>query len=182
MVVIGQERIAEVFGVAPKTIVEWQEAGFPVALRGSPGVPSQYETKDCIAWFSQREVERAGYENQKDRLNRLQGDKLERELRVMDRELIEQREIEPAWSQWHTDHREVIDGIPDKWCDAIVAVGTDPVAVHQALADIARQLKDSAASYEFCTAATAPDPAEGLRDAAPAAAVRVGRKVQEDER
>ena len=45
MHISGQENIAAVFGVAPKTIVEWQEQGFPVAVRGRPGVPSEFETE-----------------------------------------------------------------------------------------------------------------------------------------
>ena len=56
MRIIGQEQIADVFGVAPKTIVEWQGDGFPVALRGGPGVPSEYETETCIGWLVSREV------------------------------------------------------------------------------------------------------------------------------
>lgn len=159
MLIVGQERIAEVFGVAPKTIVEWQEQGLPIAKRGSPGIPSEYQTEHCIDWLVRREVERASGESAKDRLAKLQGDKIERELRIMDRELIEAKDIEPAVQQWLTDHAAALDQVPETWCDAVVAVGSDPVAVHQVLRDIVRQLKEGAANYDFSTSTHAEVPA-----------------------
>lgn len=166
MLIVGQEKIAEVFGVAPKTIVEWQEQGLPIAKRGSPGIPSEYRSEECIAWLVQRELDRTNGESQKDRLARLQGDKVERELRIMDRELIEAKEIEPAIRQWLHDHRAEIDQVAEQWTDAIVAVASDPVAVHQALKDIARRLKESAAHYEFSTSAHQEGPSGDLPHAA----------------
>lgn len=162
MLIVGQERIAEVFGVAPKTIVEWQEQGLPIAKRGSPGIPSEYESADCIAWLVRREVERASGESAKDRLAKLQGDKIERELRIMDRELIEAKDIEPAIQQWLADHCAALDQVPETWCDAVAAVGNDPVAAHQVLKDIVRQLKEGAAHYDFSTSAPAEVPAASV--------------------
>lgn len=98
MRVVGQERIAEVFGVAPKTIVEWQEAGFPVALRGGPGVPSEYESEACITWLVEREVRKVqGGESARDRVFRLQGDKLQAELDEMRGRLVPADAVEPRW-------------------------------------------------------------------------------------
>jgi phage terminase Nu1 subunit (DNA packaging protein) len=166
MLIVGQEKIAEVFGVAPKTIVEWQEQGLPIAKRGSPGVPSEYRSEECISWLVQREVDRTNGESQKDRLARLQGDKVERELRIMDRELIEAKEIEPAIQQWLTDHCAELDQMPEQWIDAVVAVASDSAAVHQVLKDIARQLKESAANYDFSSSPDQEDPSADLRHAA----------------
>ena len=79
MRIVGQENIASVFGVAPKTIVEWQEQGFPVAMRGGPGVPSEYETEACINWLVDRELKKVQAEKPQDRLARVQADKIEME-------------------------------------------------------------------------------------------------------
>ena len=98
MRIIGQERIADVFGVAPKTIVEWQEGGFPVALRGGPGVSSEYESEACIQWLVSREVTKVqGGESQRDRLFRLQGDAAELELAKQRGLLIDVDQVEPKW-------------------------------------------------------------------------------------
>lgn len=160
--IIGQEQIAAVFGVAPKTVVEWQEQGFPIALRGGPGVPSEYESQDCISWFVARELERNGRESARDRLARLQADKVERELRVMDRELLEAHEVEPAVRQWLSDHCATLDQAPDAWIDQFVAAGADQHALHQLLKDLIRALKESAAAYEFSSDPVSENPAGSL--------------------
>lgn len=77
--IVGQEAIAAVFGVAPKTIVEWQEQGMPIALRGQPGIPSEYESDACITWYVEREVKKVQGERPQDRLARVQADKIEME-------------------------------------------------------------------------------------------------------
>jgi terminase small subunit / prophage DNA-packing protein len=97
MRVIGQERVADLFGVAPKTIVEWQEAGFPVALRGKPGVPSEYESADCIAWMVERELGKIRQESPRDRLFRLQAENLEVDLAEKRKHLIPVAAVEPKW-------------------------------------------------------------------------------------
>lgn len=96
MRVIGQEQVAEAFGVAPKTIVEWQEQGFPIAVRGGPGVPSEYALPQCIAWLVRREVNKIQGESQRDRVFRLQGDALELDLAQKRGRLIDVESVEPA--------------------------------------------------------------------------------------
>lgn len=166
MLIQGQERIADVFGVAPKTIVEWQEQGFPVAKRGGPGVASEYESADCIAWYVNREVERAAGESAKDRLARLQGDKIQRELQVMDRELIPAAEVQPGMSQFFVDLLSELDQVPETYCDAIAAMAGDPQAVHQELTEIVSRAKDFCATYRFEPAAVGAAAVADRRDAA----------------
>lgn len=95
MRIIGQENIAAVFGVAPKTIVEWQEQGFPVAVRGGPGVPSEYETEACIGWLVDREIRKVQAESPQNRLARLQADKIEMENAEKRGQLIPTDQLEP---------------------------------------------------------------------------------------
>lgn len=95
MRIVGQESIADVFGVAPKTIVEWQEQGFPVAVRGGPGVPSEYETEACINWLIDREVKKVQSEKPQDRLARVQADKIEMENAERRGLLIPADQLEP---------------------------------------------------------------------------------------
>lgn len=99
MRIVGQERIAEVFGVAPKTIVEWQEQGFPIALRGGPGVPSEYESAGCIDWLVEREVRKVQNERPQDRLARVQADRIEMENAEKRNQLIPADEVEPIMTE-----------------------------------------------------------------------------------
>lgn len=91
----GQEAIADVFGVAPKTIVEWQEQGFPIAQRGGPGVASEYETDACIRWLVEREVLKVQGESPRDRLFRAQAETAELELAERRGQLVPVDQVEP---------------------------------------------------------------------------------------
>ncbi len=95
--IVGQETIAALFGVAPKTIVEWQGDGFPIAQRGGPGVPSEYDSEACIEWLVDRERSKVQGESPRDRLFRLQGDALEREQLEKAKLLVHVDQVEPKW-------------------------------------------------------------------------------------
>lgn len=97
MRITGQENIARMFGVAPKTIVDWQEQGFPVAVRGRPGVPSVFDAPACIEWFVQREVAKVQGETPRDRLARLQAEEIELRLDEKRGLLVPTSKIEPLW-------------------------------------------------------------------------------------
>lgn len=122
MRIVGQEQIAEVFGVAPKTIVEWQEQGMPIAVRGRPGVPSEYDSDACIAWYVDREVKKVQAEKPQDRLARLQADKIELELAEKRGLLLPADQIEPkiraamiaAREMWRNEPARLAREVPGK--------------------------------------------------------------------
>ena len=110
--IVGQERIAEVFGVAPKTIVEWQEQGFPVAFRGGPGVPSEYESAECIRWRVDSELRKVQGETPTDRLSRVRADAIEMDNAVRRALLIPADLLEPKLAAAFVTART-------KWLDAV---------------------------------------------------------------
>lgn len=110
--IVGQERIAEVFGVAPKTIVDWQEQGFPVAQRGGPGVPNEYESADCIRWYVEREVRKVQAESPNDRLARVKADAIEMDNAERRGKLIPADLLEPKLKAAFVAGRE-------KWLDVV---------------------------------------------------------------
>jgi phage terminase Nu1 subunit (DNA packaging protein) len=134
--IIGQESIAEVFGVAPKTIVEWQEQGFPVALRGGPGVPSEYETKDCISWMVERELRKIREEKPQDRLARVQADKIEMENAERRGLLIPADQLEPKLKAAFVFARE-------GWLDAVRRLARElPAEVRERESMLQKEFED----------------------------------------
>ncbi len=123
MRIIGQENIAGLFGVAPKTISEWTEAGFPVAVQGGRGVPAEYESEACIRWLVAREVRKVRAESPKDRLARLQGDQLEIDLAERRGTLIEAATVEPAMKAAIVSARERIRNEPARIAVALEGLG-----------------------------------------------------------
>ncbi len=111
--IVGQERIAEVFGVAPKTIVDWQEQGFPIAFRGSPGIPSEYESAECIRWYVEREVKKVQSESPNDRLSRVKADAIEMDNAERRGLLIPAALLEPKLKAAFIGAREkFLDAVP----------------------------------------------------------------------
>lgn len=89
------DQIADCFGVAPKTIVQWQKEGFPVAVRGQPGVPSEYESDICIKWLVDREIYKLRRETPSDRLARVKADSIEMDNAERRQQLIPADQLEP---------------------------------------------------------------------------------------
>lgn len=118
MRIIGQERIAEVFGVAPKTIVDWQAQGFPIALRGSPGIPSEYESQACINWMLERELKKLQAESANDRLARVRADAIEMDNAERRGLLIPADQLEPQLKAAMVSAREA-------WLDAVPRLARD---------------------------------------------------------
>ena len=158
----GQEQIAAILGVAPKTITEWQVVGFPVAVQGGPGVASEYDAPACVAWLVDREVRKVQSESPKDRLARLQGDKLERDMMVESRALIPADEVEPLWASAVLSAREFLAGEPPRI--ASLMIGLSKIDVEALLVstfdDFLQRLSNWRAQDQD-DEIDEPDPAEG---------------------
>jgi hypothetical protein len=152
----GQEQIAAVFGVAPKTITEWQVLGFPVAFQGGPGVASEYDTPACMQWLVDREVRKVRVESPKDRVFRLQGDKLEREELKEARLLIPASEVEPLWASAILGAREFLVGEPARL--ASLAIGLTKPALEALLRETFEQFLGRLANWQ----AAGDDPDEAI--------------------
>ena len=155
MRVIGQEQIASMFGVAPKTIVEWQEQGLPIALRGGPGVPSEYESEACINWLVQRELEKTGIETSRDRLARLQSEEIELRLAEKRGLLIPSDKVEPIWTAMVTAARTYLISEVDRLAQLLV---------HTDGLEATRDLLSETLS-EFLTKLSGYDPGDDTADA-----------------
>lgn len=145
MRLIGQEQVAGMFGVAPKTITEWQVLGFPVAVQGGPGVASEYDAPECVKWLVDREVRKVRAETPKDRVLRLQGDKLEQDLLKDAGLLIPADEVEPLWASAVLNAREFLLGEPPRL--ASIAIGMQKPELEQLLRDAFNQFLGRLANW-----------------------------------
>jgi phage terminase Nu1 subunit (DNA packaging protein) len=134
MRLIGQQQIAALFGVTRETIDAWQKQGLPVALRGGPGVPSEYETEACIGWRIDRELKKVQAEKPQDRLARVQADKIEMEN-------IERRGLLIPADQLEPRLRAAFVAARAMWLDAA------PRLVRDMPADV--RLRESLLQFEF---------------------------------
>lgn len=98
MNIVGQQQIADLFAVSRETIDTWQNEGMPVAVRGGPGVPSEYNSRACVDWLVDRELRKARAVRPQDRLARAQAEKVEMENAERRGVLILASEVEPLMS------------------------------------------------------------------------------------
>lgn len=131
MRIVGQEQIASMFGVTVKTIVEWQDQGLPVALRGefAGGVPNEYESKECIAWLVERETGKVRGENPRDRLARLQADAIEMENATKRGALVPAAAVEPKLRAAIISARESLRNEPSRLSRMVIGKKPDEVEV-----------------------------------------------------
>ncbi|MBB7231647.1 terminase small subunit, partial [Escherichia coli] len=52
---VSKKRLAEIFGVDPRTIERWQTQGLPHASGGGKGVEVTFDSAQVIEWYAQRE-------------------------------------------------------------------------------------------------------------------------------
>lgn len=114
MRIISIHGIASLFDVSHQTINTWQAEGFPVALRGGPGVPSEYESADCIAWLVERDLGKVRTESPTDRLARVRADTIEMNNDERRKTLIPADKIEPALKAGVLAAREMWRGEPPR--------------------------------------------------------------------
>uniref|UniRef100_UPI001560A922 terminase small subunit n=2 Tax=Escherichia TaxID=561 RepID=UPI001560A922 len=52
---VNKKRLAEIFGVDPRTIEGWQTQGLPHVSGGGKGVEVAFNSAQVIEWYAQRE-------------------------------------------------------------------------------------------------------------------------------
>ena len=94
---VNKRDLSETLGVSERSLTEWQVAGMPILHKGDRGESNVYDTEAVITWWMAREKSKVENESQRDRLARLQGDRMELEL---ERELKRVAPVEAYETMW----------------------------------------------------------------------------------
>lgn len=109
--VVNKRQLAEIMGVSQRTVTDWQQKGMPVRHLADRGHDNQYDTAEVIEWRLQQLLAGEKRESQKERLERLQGDRLELELMRNCDELAEAIAADSMWEHAVLAARGVILGL-----------------------------------------------------------------------
>jgi phage terminase Nu1 subunit (DNA packaging protein) len=112
---VDQGELALLFGVDIESVRLWQQEGMPFVPRAAIGAENGYDSAQCLTWLIRREIRKAaGGETAKDRLARLQADKVELEILEKRGQLVPLEDIEPAWLRIATAVRSQLLDLPAK--------------------------------------------------------------------
>ena len=114
MSTVNKHDLSEILGISERTLTEWQKDGLPIEYEGERGEANRYDTAKVIAWWIAREVGKVQAESPKDRLARLQADKVELDIAKDLGKLIAVEDIEPAWIAMVTDARSFLRAQPER--------------------------------------------------------------------
>jgi terminase small subunit / prophage DNA-packing protein len=118
--IVNQRELSEILGISQKSLSLWVRDGLPVQLETEAGLANQYDTEAVINWYVAREVSKHSKETEKDRLSRLQGDKIELELATMRSMLIPADQIEPAWTGMVVAFRQTLRSLSTRLSHLLV--------------------------------------------------------------
>ena len=94
--VTGRE-LAEIIGVTPASITNWNREGMPVEFSGTTRQGNQYDTADCIQWLLDRARAAGERESARERLDRVRADREELALARDLEQVAPAAEFEALW-------------------------------------------------------------------------------------
>lgn len=112
--VVNKRDLAEILGISERSLTEWQHDGMPILVDGVRGEENKYDTEAVIKWWLHRELRKVQNESPKDRLSRLQADRVQMDIDEKNGKLISVDLIEPAWEAMVLSARSMLRGAPDR--------------------------------------------------------------------
>ena len=150
---VTKPAVALMFGVDERTVVRWQKDKtdpLPVAVRGSRGVPHQYDLAALLSWDRRRHMAETGdgqvydFQKEKARLTHSQAEKAALEVAQIRGELIPAEIVAETWTESIINMRSRILGMPAKVAPQVQAAESLDevreiltVAAYEALNEIA---------------------------------------------
>jgi phage terminase Nu1 subunit (DNA packaging protein) len=107
---VSRRELARLLGVSANRVTKYVADGLPSETRG-PGKPAAFDLAGCMRWFLARRGSRST-EDERQRYFRLQGDKIEQEIRHRAGELVEAADVERRWAGMVTAARERLLSLP----------------------------------------------------------------------
>lgn len=91
---VNKKQLAETFGISERSFTEYQrDPSFPIRVNAGRGSSNQYDTAEVYEWLQLRAADK-GRETQKERLDRLNGDKAELDIAERIGALVPSEEVE----------------------------------------------------------------------------------------
>ena len=109
--IVNKRELSEILGVSEQTLTDWQRIDMPIALDADRGHANSYDTEAVIKWQIERALNRSR-ETGKERLDRVNADLRELDLKQRRSEVVEVAEVVNAWGPMFVALRTRLLAIP----------------------------------------------------------------------
>lgn len=120
--IVNKTELAEIFGITPHTIYTYTTEGMPIVKQGDKGVESEYDTAECIKWFAEKRLQKLDYNKERARLTKLQADKVQREIDLMDGETARIEDVKVTWEKFLCELKSQLLAMPNSVTPHIVGM------------------------------------------------------------
>lgn len=126
---LNKRALSELLLVSERSLTDWQQKGLPVEVSAGRGASNEYSVAAVLAWLLGRAND-TSRESAKDRLDRLRGDQLEREILKEDGVLIMPDDLDIEYEALVEAARaELLFNMPDALAAELTAVMGEEVDV-----------------------------------------------------
>ncbi|MGP9764562.1 terminase small subunit [Halomonas sp. AOP13-D3-9] len=155
-VTVNKRALSELLEVSERSLTDWQQKGMPVAVSAGRGASNEYSPADVLAWLLTRAND-TSRESAKDRLDRLRGDQLEREMLKEDDVLVMPEDLDVEYEAMVEAARaELLFNTPDALAAELSAIHGEEVDVSV----IRRHIEDALTTLSHYDASDEPEPSD----------------------
>ncbi|CAO1663486.1 Homolog to phage terminase small subunit [Halomonas sp. NYA30] len=152
----NKRSLAELLEVSERSLTDWQQKGMPVAVSAGRGASNEYSPAEVIAWLLERAND-TSRESAKDRLDRLRGDQLEREILKEDGVLVMPDDLKVEYEALVEAARaELLFNMPDALAAELTAILGEEVDV----SIVRRHIDDALTTLSHYDSSDEPEPAD----------------------
>lgn len=153
---LNKRALSELLEVSERTLTDWQQKGMPVAVSAGRGASNEYSPAEVIAWLLVRAND-TSRESAKDRLDRLRGDQLEREILKEDGVLVMPEDLDVEYGALVEAARaELLFNMPDALAAELTAIHGEEVDVSV----IRRHIEDALTTLSHYDDSSQPEPSD----------------------
>ncbi|RUR51409.1 terminase small subunit [Vreelandella populi] len=153
---LNKRALSELLEVSERTLTDWQQKGMPVAVSAGRGASNEYSPAEVMAWLLVRAND-TSRESAKDRLDRLRGDQLEREILKEDGVLVMPDDLDVEYGALVEAARaELLFNMPDALAAELTAIHGEEVDVSV----IRRHIEDALTTLSHYDDSSQPEPSD----------------------
>lgn len=142
--IVSKARLVEILGVSSTQVDNYQKAGMPFEKSGKRGTSNKYNTAECIRWLVDRKSEKLDYNAERTRLTKLQADKQELEIKIMEGELLRADDVKSTWANIFNQIKSNLLAVPTRAATMLQGVET-PAESKRIIESLLRETLDKIA-------------------------------------